>query len=188
MESPMFCRHVHLPLQSGSTRVLKLMNRGYTADHYALLVRRIREALTEVSLTTDILTGFPGETEADFAETLGAMETIGFDDAFMYYYNPREGTPAFSMPDALPDAVKLERLSRVIETQRSIGRRRALERIGKEVEVLVEGVSKKEKGELLARTQWDAMVVFPGELSRIGQFARVRLAALAGATFKAEAV
>ena len=187
-ESLMCCRHVHLPLQSGSTRVLRLMNRGYTAEHYASLVRRIREALTGVSLTTDILTGFPGETEADFVETLGVMENIGFDDAFMYYYNPREGTPAFSMPDALPEAVKLERLSRVIEMQRSIGRRRALERIGREVEVLVEGVSKKEKGELLARTEWDAMVVFRGELSRIGQFARVRLASLAGSTFKAEAV
>jgi tRNA-2-methylthio-N6-dimethylallyladenosine synthase len=164
------------------------MNRGYTAEHYASLVRRIRETLSGVSLTTDILTGFPGETEDDFVETLGAMEAIGFDDAFMYYYNPREGTPAFSMPDALPDDVKLERLSRVIEAQRSIGRRRAIERIGREVEVLVEGVSKKEKGELLARTEWDAMVVFRGELSRIGKFSRVRLASLAGSTFKGEAV
>jgi tRNA-2-methylthio-N6-dimethylallyladenosine synthase len=187
-ELPLCCRHVHLPLQSGSSRVLGLMNRGYTAEQYTLLVRRIRESLTGVSLTTDILTGFPGETEADFIETLDVMKDIGFDDAFMYYYNPRVGTPAISLPGALPEEVKLERLSRVIETQRAMGRRRALERIGSEVEVLVEGVSKKEKGELLARTEWDAMVVFRGEVSRIGRFAHVRLASLAGSTFKAEAV
>ena len=90
------------------------------------------------------------------------------------------------MPDALPEKVKLARLARIIEAQRSIGRRKALERIGKEVDVLVEGVSKKQPGELLGRTEWDAMVVFPGEASRIGEFSRVRLRSLSGATFRAE--
>ncbi len=116
------------------------------------------------------------------------MQEIGFDDAFTYHYNPREGTPAFAMPDAVPSEVKMERLARVIEAQRAIGARKASERIGREVEVLVEGVSKKSSGELLARTEWDAMVVFPGGAERIGSFSRVRLASLAGNTFRAEVV
>jgi tRNA-2-methylthio-N6-dimethylallyladenosine synthase len=187
-EIPILCKHVHLPLQSGSTRILELMNRSYSAEHYARLVESIRKAFSTVSITTDILIGFPGETEADFQDTLHMMEEIGFDDAFTYYYNPREGTPAFSMRDALPDAVKLERLGRVIELQRSVGARKALARIGRQVEVLVESVSKKDEGELLARTEWDAMVVFPGDRARIGQFARVRLDSLSGTTFKASIV
>jgi len=184
--SPIFCRHIHLPLQSGSTRVLRLMNRGYSADQYRSCVRRIRDTLSGAALTTDILIGFPGETEDDVAETLAMMEEVGFDDAFLYYYNPRAGTPACVMPGALPDEVKHERLARVIAAQRSIGRRRAVERLGKEVEVLVESVSKKSPGELLGRTEWDAMAVFPGAQSLIGEFTRVRLASLAGTTFRAE--
>jgi tRNA-2-methylthio-N6-dimethylallyladenosine synthase len=184
--SSLFCRHVHLPLQSGSTRVLGLMNRRYTAEQYRACVRRIRETLSGAALTTDILIGFPGETEQDVEDTLAMMEEVGFDDAFLYFYNPRAGTPACEMPGALPDEIKHERLARVIEAQRSIGRRRAKERLGKEVEVLVEGVSKKASGELLGRTEWDAMAVFPGEGSLIGQFARVRLLTLSGTTFRAE--
>jgi tRNA-2-methylthio-N6-dimethylallyladenosine synthase len=186
--SPIFCRHIHLPLQSGSTRVLRLMNRGYSADQYRSCVRHIRDTLSGAALTTDILIGFPGETEGDVAETLRMMEEVGFDDAFLYYYNPRAGTAACEMPGALADEVKHERLARVIEAQRSISRRKAVERLGREVEVLVEGVSKKAPGELLGRTEWDAMAVFPGARSGIGQFARVRLRSLAGATFKAELV
>ncbi len=187
-ESRILCRHIHLPLQSGSTRILGLMNRGYTADQYREKVRAIRSSLSGASITTDILIGFPGETEEDFEETLAMMGEIGFDDAFTYHYNPREGTPAFDMPDAVPPDVKRERLDRVIEAQRSIGARKASERIGREVDVLVEGISKKDSGELLARTAWDAMVVFRGTPDRIGGFARVRLASLAGNTFRAEAL
>jgi tRNA-2-methylthio-N6-dimethylallyladenosine synthase len=183
-DTPLLCRHVHLPLQSGSSRILELMNRGYTSDHYRRLVEKIRARLNGVSITTDILIGFPGETEADFQDTLRIMKETGFDDAFTYYYNPREGTPAFSMEDALPEAVKLERLGRVIELQRAVGRRKAHERIGRLVEVLVESVSKRDEGELLGRTEWDAMAVFPGERSLIGTFARVRLESLSGTTFK----
>jgi tRNA-2-methylthio-N6-dimethylallyladenosine synthase len=184
--SRLFCRHVHLPLQSGSTRVLGLMNRGYTAEQYRACVRRIRESLSGAALTTDILIGFPGESEQDVEDTLAMMEDVGFDDAFLYFYNPRAGTPACEMPGALPDEVKHERLARVIEAQRAIGRRRAVERLGREVEVLVEGISKKASGELLGRTEWDAMAVFPGDGSLIGQFAMVRLLTLSGTTFRAE--
>jgi tRNA-2-methylthio-N6-dimethylallyladenosine synthase len=187
-ESPRMCRHVHLPLQSGSSKVLQAMRRGYTAERYLELVGRIRSVLPGVALSTDILIGFPGETEADFLATLRLVERIGFDEAFTYYYNPREGTPAFAMQDALPEPVKLERLARIIEAQRAVTSRTARERLGREVEVLVEGVSKKDPGELLARTEWDAMVVVPAERSRIGSFVRVRLASLSGSTYRAELV
>jgi tRNA-2-methylthio-N6-dimethylallyladenosine synthase len=181
-----FCRHVHLPIQSGSDRVLARMNRGYTAGQYLRLVEKIRAALTGAAVTTDILIGFPGESEGDFRDTLSLMETVGFDDAFLYYYNPREGTPAFDMEDALPDQLKLARLSEAIGAQRRIASRRAGARLGGTALVLVEGVSKKDPGELLGRTEWDAMAVFPGEPSLIGRFVEVRLRSLAGATFRAD--
>jgi tRNA-2-methylthio-N6-dimethylallyladenosine synthase len=184
VESAVLCRHIHLPLQSGSTRVLGLMNRGYTAESYRDLVRDIRRALTGVAITTDILIGFPGETEQDFQDTLRLMREIKFDDAFTYRYNPREGTVAYSLPEPVPDEVKQRRLSEVIDEQRRIGGERARERIGRVIDVLVEGVSKRNEAELLARTEWDAMVVFPGPQSWIGDFRRVRLDALAGTTYR----
>jgi tRNA-2-methylthio-N6-dimethylallyladenosine synthase len=186
--TPILCRHVHLPLQSGSTRVLGLMNRGYTANQYLELVRRIRAALSGVSITTDILIGFPGESEEDFEQTIDLMKVARFDDAFTYHYNPREGTGASSMPGAVAGDVKKRRLDKVIETQRAIGHGRAAERIGDEVDVLVEGVSKKDPAELLARTEWDAMVVFQGDHSKVGDFQRVRLVTISGATFRAQSL
>jgi tRNA-2-methylthio-N6-dimethylallyladenosine synthase len=183
--SSRFCRHVHLPLQSGSTRILGAMRRGYTAERYLALVETIRRVLSGASITTDILIGFPGETEEDFKDTLGLMERVGFDDAFTYHYNPREGTPAFRMPGTVPDEVKQERLAAVIEAQRAISEKKARARVGQEVEVLVEGISRKSSGELLARTEWDSMVVFPGPRARVGGFARVRLTELSGNTFRA---
>jgi tRNA-2-methylthio-N6-dimethylallyladenosine synthase len=185
---PRLCRHVHLPLQSGSDRVLAAMNRGYTAAGYLRLAEAIRGSLRGVSLTTDILTGFPGETEDDVRLTLELMEQAGFDEAFTYRYNPREGTAAALLGDTVPEPVKLERLDRIIQAQRRIGQRRAAARLGSLTEVLVEGVSKRHAGELLARTEWDAMAVLPGDASLIGGFARVRLESLAGATFRAALV
>ena len=183
-ESSVLCHHIHVPLQSGSTHVLGLMNRGYSAESYLNLVRAIRDGLPGVAITTDILIGFPGETAEDFQETLGLMREIRFDDAFTYRYNPREGTVAFALPNAVSDEVKQQRLSAVIEEQRRIGSERARERIGVAVDVLVEGVSKRNEEELLARTEWDAMVVFPGPRSWIGDFRRVRLETLSGTTYR----
>lgn len=182
---PRLCRHIHLPVQSGSDRVLAAMNRGYTADRYLRLVEAIRGALTGVAITTDILTGFPGETEEDVARTLDLMERVGFDEAFTYRYNPRQGTAAALLGDPVPEPRKLERLDRIIAAQRRITFRRARERLGVVTEVLVEGVSKRDPGELLARTEWDSMAVLPGDPSLIGTFVRVRLEALAGATYRA---
>jgi tRNA-2-methylthio-N6-dimethylallyladenosine synthase len=186
VREPRLCRHVHLPVQSGSDRVLAAMNRGYTAGAYLRLVDAIRNALTGVAITTDILTGFPGETEEDVRSTLELMERAGFDEAFTYRYTPREGTAAALLGDPVPEAVKLERLERIIEAQRRLTSRRARGRLGAITEVLVEGVSKRDRTELLARTEWDTMAVLPGDPSLIGQFVRVRLASLAGATFRAE--
>ncbi len=182
-DEPRFCRHIHVPVQSGSDAILAAMNRGYTAEHYENLIGRIRAALRGVSVSTDILIGFPGETESDFEETLGLMERVGFDDAFMYYYNPRERTPAFEMEGQLPEDIKLRRLSRVIEAQKRISKDRMQGRVGSEVEVLVESVSKKNPHELLARTQWDGMAVFPGGRELIGTIARIRLEGRSGNTF-----
>ncbi len=187
-KEPRFCRHIHLPLQSGSERVLRAMNRGYTPIQYLDLVDRIRAVLRGVSLTTDILIGFPGETGEEFADTIRLIERIGFDDAFMYYYNPREGTPAFAMADPIPLEVKLARLARLIETQKGISRARMNERRGSEICVLVEGVSKKDEGELLARTEWDAMAVFRGTPDLIGGFSKVRLETVRGNTYRARAI
>jgi len=182
---PRVCRHVHLPVQSGSDRVLAAMNRGYSASGYLRLVDDIRGALTGAAITTDILTGFPGETEEDVRRTLELMERAEFDEAFTYRYNPREGTAAALLGDPVAEPVKLERLGRIIAAQRRITRHRAVGRLGVVTEVLVEGVSKRDPGELLARTEWDAMAVFPGDPSLIGGFVRVRIETLAGATFRA---
>jgi tRNA-2-methylthio-N6-dimethylallyladenosine synthase len=182
------CRHIHLPVQHGSNRILEAMSRNYTREHYLDLVARIRKTIPEVSLTTDILIGFPGESEEDYRLTLELMEQVRFEDAFTYRYNPREGTRAFELGDDVPDSLKQERLSGVIDLQRRITRESKKRKIGRIVEVLVEGVSKKNPAELLARTEGDEMVVFSGSPRLIGTFARVRLQNLQGSTFRAETI
>ena len=185
---PALCRHIHLPVQHGSNRILQAMGRKYTRQHYLDLVARIRKTIPEVSLTTDILIGFPGEGEEDYRLTLELMRQVGFEDAFTYRYNPREGTRAFELGDDVPESLKQERLSGVIDLQRRITREAKKHKLGRTVEVLVEGVSKKNSGELLARTEGDEMVVFPGSPRLIGTFARVRLQSLRGSTFRAETI
>jgi len=187
-EQTALCRHIHLPVQHGSDRILEAMGRKYTRGHYLALVESIRKTIPEVSLTTDILIGFPGETEEDYRLTLELMKEVRFDDAFTYRYNPREGTKAFELGDDVPDAVKQERLSGVIELQRRTTRAGKRRKLGRVVEVLVEGVSKKSSAELLARTEGDEMVVFPGSPDRIGSFVSVHLKRLAGSTFRGEPI
>jgi tRNA-2-methylthio-N6-dimethylallyladenosine synthase len=185
---PALCRHIHLPVQHGSSRILQAMGRKYTREDYLDLVARIRKTIPEVSLTTDILIGFPGESEEDYRLTLELMQQVRFEDAFTYRYNPREGTRAFEMGDDVPESVKKERLSGVIDVQRRISREVKKRKLGRVVEVLVEGVSKKNSSELLARTEGDEMVVFPESSRRIGTFAQVRLQTLQGSTFRAEPI
>jgi tRNA-2-methylthio-N6-dimethylallyladenosine synthase len=185
-EDPLYCRHVHLCAQSGSDSVLKAMNRRYTRESYLALVGRMKAAIPGLSLSTDILVGFPGETEEDLELTLDLMKRVGFSYSFMYHFNPREGTPAASMSGGIAEKTKRERLSRVIGLQREMTKSLMESRLGAVEEVLIEGASRRRKSELLARTQRDEMVVFPASASRVGSFARVRLASLSGNTFRAE--
>lgn len=186
--SPIFARHIHLCLQHGSNSVLKAMNRKYTKEDYMELVRKIRAAIPGVSLSTDILVGFPGETEEDVEATISVMKEIGFAYAFMYFFNPREGTKAVLMEGQLPTDVKKARLARIIDTQLAISRQIMEGMTGSIVEALVEGPSRKKSGELLARTDQDMMVVFPAGHEKIGSFVNLRLLSLHGNTFRAEEV
>ncbi len=183
-----YCRHIHLCIQHGSDRILAAMNRRYTSSDYLALVDRVRSRLPGVTLSTDILIGFPGETEEDLEDTLEIMRKVGFSYSFMYHYNPREGTPAAGMPDRVPDRVKKARLARVIELQKELTRSRMEEQIGTTREVLIEGVSRRRKTELLGRTAEDMMVVFKGSPERVGGFAKVLLESIQGNTFRAQEV
>jgi tRNA-2-methylthio-N6-dimethylallyladenosine synthase len=185
-ENPLFCRHLHLPVQHGSDRILAAMNRGYTRERYLSLVGEIRSAMPGISLSTDILIGFPGETEEDLQETLALMEEVRFLYAYMYHYNPREGTAAYNLPDRIGEELKRERLSRVINLQKKHTTALLKERIGAREMVLIEGISRKNADELVTRTERDEMVVVPGPASMIGSFAELTLSGLRGNTFRSK--
>jgi tRNA-2-methylthio-N6-dimethylallyladenosine synthase len=183
-EVPAVCEHVHLPMQSGSSAVLKRMLRRYTRQGYLECVARLRAAIPGLALTTDVIVGFPGETEDDFAETLSAVREVGFGDAFTFKFSPRDGTPATRLPPelAVPDDVASERLVRLIEAVRSGARERNLRLLGTRHEVLVEKVSRR--GELLqARTRDFRTVLVPGHESMIGRYLTVELTGTTGSTF-----
>ena len=182
------CRHIHLPVQHGSTKVLQEMNRRYTREDYLAKINMIRQKLPDVSLTTDIMLGFPGETEEDFQDCITLLETVGYEAAFMYYYNPREGTKAYAMENQIPLEVKKSRLSKVIDIQLAINRREMTKRVGTVAKVLVECVSKDNEKELLGRTEQDEHVVFPATKDLIGSFTSVKILELVGNTFKGELV
>jgi tRNA-2-methylthio-N6-dimethylallyladenosine synthase len=187
-EHPLFCRHLHLCVQHGSDRVLEAMNRGYTGEQYLELVRAIRAAMPDITLSTDILVGFPGETEEDLALTLELMEEVKFLYAYMYHYNPREGTAAYHLPGRIDEAVKRERLGRVIALQKRHTGELLKSRIGSRERVLIEGISRKNADELITRTERDEMAVVPGSSSLIGSFAELTLSGLRGNTFRAREV
>ena len=184
---PLICRHIHLPVQNGSTAVLKAMNRCYTREHYLSLVERIKARIPEVSLTTDIMMGFPGETEADVEETLDLMRQVKYESAMMYYYNPREGTPA-AKREQLPVEVRKERLQRVIDLQLEHTHEQMSKRVGSTVMVLVEGVSRDDKTELLGQTEQHEKIAFKADKSKIGSFVNVKITELSGNTFRGELI
>lgn len=185
---PVLCRHLHLCLQSGSDRVLASMNRKYTVEEYLELVRKLKTSIAGLSLSTDILVGFPGESDEDLEATLNAMSKVGFAYSFMYHFNPRAGTPAAVMDNKVPEKIKKARLARVIELQKSITEAMMDQRIGMVDEILVEGPSRRSAKEMLGRTARDEMVVFAADSSRIGRFVQVRLLSRSGNTFRAEEV
>jgi tRNA-2-methylthio-N6-dimethylallyladenosine synthase len=157
------CEHAHLPLQSGSTRVLKAMRRTYSRERYLRLVDELRAAIPDLALTTDIIVGFPGETDADFAETLEVVEEVGFDSAFTFVYSPRAGTEAAAMADQVPDDLKRERIEQLVAVVQRIAATRNAGRVGIVEEVLVEGPSRTEPELLRGRTRRNTTVNFSGE-------------------------
>ena len=156
------CEHAHLPLQSGSTRLLKAMRRTYGRERYLRLVDEMRAAVPDLALTTDIIVGFPGETEDDFRETLEVVEEVRYDGAFTFVYSPRAGTEAASMPDQIPDELKRERIELLIEAVQRIAHERNEERVGLVEQVLVEGPSRTDSTLLRGRTRRNTTVNFAG--------------------------
>jgi len=186
-ETPAVCEHVHLPLQSGSSRVLKRMLRRYDRARYLEVVAALRHAVPGIALTTDIIVGFPGETEDDFSETISLVEEVGFDDAFTFKYSPREGTPATRIPAAVPDDVAGERLERLIATVRGVARQKNVGLVGTTHELLIEGKAKR--GDLLqGRTRANKVALVAGPDAWIGTYARVRFTGTTGSTFSARVV
>ncbi len=161
---PEVCRHIHLPAQSGSTRVLKAMRRTYDRDRYLALVDRIREGVPDIALTTDLIVGFPGETDADFEDTLSLVREVGYDGAYTFIYSPRPGTEAGeTLPDDVPPEVKGERIQALIDVVQRTARERLARHVGTTQEVLVEGPSRTDDTRLAGRTTHNVMVNFAGD-------------------------
>jgi tRNA-2-methylthio-N6-dimethylallyladenosine synthase len=178
--------HVHLPVQSGADRILAAMKRGYTAVEYRSIVRRLRKARPDVSLSSDFIVGFPGETEADFAATLRLATELAFDASFSFLYSPRPGTPAAELPDPVPQADKHARLLRLQAQLEAQAAAVSAGMVGSMQRVLVEGPSKKSAAELAGRTANNRVVNFPGEAGLAGQFADVRITAALSHTLRGE--
>jgi tRNA-2-methylthio-N6-dimethylallyladenosine synthase len=177
------CEHVHLPLQSGSSRLLKAMRRTYTREKYIQLANKLRAAIPDVAFGTDIIVGFPGETEDDFRETLEVVEEVGYDSAFTFVYSPRAGTEAASMPDQVPHELKIERMERLVElTQRIAGERNAT-RVGRLEQVLVEGSSRTDPSLLRGRTRRNTTVNFRGSAAA-GELVEVRIESATSTTLR----
>lgn len=173
--SKKICRHLHLPLQSGSSRILKLMNRRYDKEQYLTLVEKIRAAVPDISLTTDIIVGFPGETEEDFLETMDVVEKVRYDSAFTFIYSKRTGTPAAVMEDQIPEEVIKDRFDRLLVRVQAIGREMSARDTGTVQEVLVEEQNEHDKTLMTGRLSNNILVHFPGDSSLIGSLVRVRL-------------
>lgn len=167
--------HIHLPVQHGNSEILKLMARKYTREQYVTLANKIKKAIPNASFTTDLIVGFPNETEEQFEDTLSLVKEIEFDSAFTYIYSPREGTPAAKMKDNVPMEVKRERLARLNELVNEISAKKNLSYQDQVVEVLVEGESKKNPDILSGRTRTNRLVNFKGPKSAIGEIVYVKI-------------
>ncbi len=178
------CHGFHIAAQHGNSEILRRMNRKNTREEFIELVKKLRKAIPDVELITDLMVGFPGETEEQFEDILSFMEEIKFESAFMYYYNPREGTPAAKYPDQIPVEVKKARLQKVIDLQLKHTGQVMKSRLGKTIEVLADIVSRDDETELLGKTEQNERVAFKADKSLIGTFVKVRLESLSGNTFK----
>ena len=186
---PNLCRHIHLPVQSGSDRILKLMNRKYTREWYMDRVEAIRRIIPDCSITTDIFVGYHSETEDDHRMSLSLMEEVGYDSAFMFKYSERPGTYASKhLPDDVPEEVKLRRLDEMIRLQTRISAERNAMDVGKEFDVLVEGFSKRSREQLFGRTSQNKVVVFDKGTHHVGDTVRVKITGSSSATLKGEEI
>ena len=188
-EVPNVCKHIHLPVQSGSNRILGLMNRKYTREWYLDRIARIRAAMPDCGISTDMFTGFHDETEEDFQETLSLMREVGFDSAFMFKYSERPGTfAAKNLPDNVPEDVKIDRLNRMIALQNELSLCSNRADVGKTFEVLVEGYSKRSRDDMFGRTQQNKVIVFPASGEKPGDKVLCRVLSASSATLKGERV
>ena len=174
-DSNKICRHLHLPLQSGSSRILKIMNRHYDKERYLTLVKKIKTAMPDISLTTDIIVGFPGETEEDFLETMDVVKKVRFDSAFTFLYSKRTGTPAAVMENQISEDVMKDRFDRLLEEVQTIGREMSSRDTGSVQEVLVEEVNEHDPSLVTGRMSNNLLVHFPGDASLIGNIVSVHL-------------
>ena len=181
------CNHIHLPVQSGSNKVLKLMNRKYTREWYLDRIARIRAAMPDCGISTDMFTGFHDETEEDFQETLSLMREVGFDSSFMFKYSERPGTYASKhLPDNVPEEVKIDRLNRMIALQNELSLASNQRDVGRTFEVLVEGYSKRSNDDMFGRTQQNKVIVFPAGDTQVGDRVMCRVLSASSATLKGE--
>jgi len=182
------CESLHLPVQSGSTRILKAMRRRHTKEEFIEKAMRAYEMIPGLAMSTDIIVGFPGETDADFEDTLDVVRQVRFHSAYTFKYSPRENTPAYEMEDTVPETVKQERLEALIDLQRQITQERLQEMVGKTYRILVEKTSKKRESQLFGRTRNNQPVVFDGDASLIGEFVPVKATGVRGITLVGERV
>jgi tRNA-2-methylthio-N6-dimethylallyladenosine synthase len=172
---PKLCESAHIPVQSGSDRVLKLMHRGYTREKFLGIIQKLRRAKPKIGITTDIIVGFPGETENDFEETLSLAREVEFDNAYIFKYSPRRDTPAAEMPDQVPQPIREERNQRLLETINEIGARKYENFIGRQTQILVEGPSKKNAARMSGRTRCNKIVLFDGTERHRGQIMDLKI-------------
>jgi tRNA-2-methylthio-N6-dimethylallyladenosine synthase len=172
---PKLCESAHIPVQSGSDRVLKLMHRGYTREKFLGIIKKLRAAKPAIGITTDIIVGFPGETEEDFEETLSLAREVEFDNAYIFKYSPRRDTPAAEMPDQVPQKIREERNQRLLETVNEIGARKYENFIGRQTQILVEGPSKKNAARMSGRTRCNKIVLFDGTERHRGQIMDLKI-------------
>ena len=186
------CKHVlpqfHLPVQHGNDEILRRMNRRYTREAYLDKVRKLRAAVQGIGLTTDIIVGFPGETEEQFLDTLSIVEEVGYDSAFTFIYSPRTGTVAASMEDQIPEDVATDRIKRLIAAQEAAQKKAMSRLVGTEEEVLVEGLSRRSDKAVSGHGRHGVSITFPGTEADIGQIVRVRVTAMKNNTLMGDRI
>ena len=187
-KSKHICHALHLPVQHGSTRVLESMNRRYSREKYLSRVQAIREKIPDMSLTTDLIVGYPGDTEEEFEDTCSLVQQVGYDSAFTFIYSPRIGTRAADMPDQIPEAESSRRIQKLIAIQKENTHRNYAAYIGQIHSVLVDEASKRDEHQMAGKNQYNITVNFPGSKDLIGQIVRVKITSAGESTLRGELV